>query len=217
MRSTTTTRSAFPVLLVLLLGLAACDTAETGPDPGPDPLTVERVEDLPADPATGRDSLGQAISLNRFTFFSFADGEVVLAYDDEDRADSSSTAWDVAFRGTEVIANGGDSGPGEGGVQVVTGAFDEVTEAPADGYLDAVPGGSGNGWYNYDPATFTVTPIPGRTLVVRTADGRYAKLRILSYYEGAPDPIDPFTDSERFYTFEYVYQPDGSRSFVDAE
>lgn len=209
-------RTLFPLLLAFaLLGLAACDDAD--PDPTPDPLTVETVEDLPADPATGRDSLGQAISLNRFTFFSFEEDGIVLAYDEADRSDSSSTQWDVAFRGTQIIANGGDSGPGEGGIQVVTGLFDEVAEAPAGGYLGAVPGGSGNGWYNYDPATFTLTPVPGRVLAVRTADGRYAKLRILSYYEGAPDPVDPFSDTERYYTFEYVYQPDGSRRFETAE
>jgi hypothetical protein len=200
-------------LFVFAAAFAACDTEETNPDP--DPIQANLVEDLPADPATGRDSLGQAISTRRFTFFSLRDDAVVLSYDDEDRADSNSTDWDLGFRGTEIIANGGSSGPGEGGLQVVTGSFDELTEAPVDGYAPTLPPGSGNGWYTYNPETFTVTPTPGRVLVVRTADGRYAKVRILSYYRGNPDVIDPFTDQDRYYTFEYVFQPDGSRSFED--
>jgi hypothetical protein len=203
----------FIPLVLLAAAVAACDDA--APDGDPDPIQASLVEDLPADPATGRDSLGQPVSSRRFTFFSLRDGEAVLAYDDDDRADSSSTTWDLGFRGTEVIANGGSNGPGDGGIQVVTGAFEDVTEAPADGYSPALPAGSDNGWYNYNPNTFTVTPIPGRVLAVRTADGRYAKVRILSYYRGNPDEIDPFVDEDRYYTFEYVFQPDGGRSFAD--
>jgi hypothetical protein len=200
--------------LALVGVLAACDTGET--DDNSDPIQTDIVEDLPADPATGRDpNTGQPIPSGRFTFFSLRDGEVVLSYDDEDRADSASTLWDLGFRGTEIIANGGDNGPGEGGLQVVTGAFEDLTEAPADGYTPSLPAGSGNGWYTYNPQTFTVSPTPGRVVVVRTADGRYAKVRILSYYRGAPEEIDPFTDQDRYYTFEYVFQPDGSRSFGD--
>lgn len=201
-------------LLLFVLALAACDDATDGLIDVP--VVAETVADLPADPTTGRDpETGAPISLNRFTLFSLEDGAIVLASDETSRADSNSAQWDIGFRGTEIIANGGDSGPGEGGIQIVTGAFDEVVEAPADGYLDALPAGSESSWYNYDDATFTVTPIPGRVLVVRTAAGNYAKVRILSYYEGSPDPVDPFSDESRYYTFEYVLQPDGSRSFED--
>lgn len=65
----------------------------------------------------------------------------------------------------------------------------------------AIAGGSGAGWYNYNPQTHAVTPIPGRTLVVRTADGRYAKVRILSYYKDAPEDVEGA--ESRYYTFEY--------------
>ena len=30
----------------------------------------------------------------------------------------------------------------------------------------AIPTGSDNGWYNYNPQTFTITPIPGKVLVL---------------------------------------------------
>ena len=48
-------------------------------------------------------------------------------------------------------------------------------------------------------------------LVIRTADGTYAKVRILSYYKGAPETPDVATDEARYYTFEFRHQPDGSR------
>ena len=55
-----------------------------------------------------------------------------------------------------------------------------------------------------------ITPIAGRTIVLTTGEGGYAKVRILSYYRG--NPATPSGDS-RYYTFEYVVQPDGSRDF----
>jgi len=49
-------------------------------------------------------------------------------------------------------------------------------------------------------------------LVIRTHDGKYAKLEILSYYENA-EPNATF-DNYRYYTFDYVYQPnEGETSF----
>jgi hypothetical protein len=108
--------------------------------------------------------------------------------------------------------------------------FDSVLEAPSDeqfrtdgisicttatgepGPSYAVCPGSDNGWYHYNPATNVISPIAGRTLVVRTADGRFAKVRVLSYYHGNP-PIDGVTAEtpSRYYSIEYVFQEDGTR------
>jgi len=204
----------FSTLVLLVAALAACDNGD--PDDNPDPIQAEVVNDLAADPITGFDpNTGQPIGANRFTFYSLREDRFVP------NADSASTEWDLGFKGTEIIVNGGVSGPGEGAALVWTGAFEDLTEAPADGYAtdteegNAIPTGSGNGWYNYNPQVNLVTPIPGRVLVVQTADGRYAKVRILSYYRGAPETPDPATDQARYYTFEYVFQPDGTRSFED--
>ena len=57
------------------------------------------------------------------------------------------------------------------------------------------------------PPTFLITPTAGRILVFKTADGKFAKVEILSYYEGAPENPDAFVDQSRYYTFNYVYQP----------
>jgi len=75
-----------------------------------------------------------------------------------------------------------------------------------------IPSGSGQGWYNYNPATHAITAIPGRVLMVRTADNRYANVSIVNYNKGLPDV--PAADSEsRLVTFDFVFQPDGSKSF----
>ena len=100
-----------------------------------------------------------------------------------------------------------------GMAQLVEAPFMAVAEAPADGYepgAEAVPGGSGNGWYRYDSAVHQIIPIPGRTLVLRTTGGDYAKVEILSYYLGGPEA--PVPTEPRLYTFRYALQPGGSRS-----
>ena len=137
-------------------------------------------------------------------------------------ADSASTAWDLAFRGTTILVNGGASGPGDGAAAVLADTtFEAVSEAPPDDAFvtdrgvendeTAIPGGSGNGWYDYDFVTGVVSPRPV-VIALRTADGRYAKMEVLSYYRGAPEPdaLDP-AEGFRTYTFRYLFQPDGSR------
>ena len=225
-----------PILLTACaLALTACDSAD--PVPEAVALDVQTATDVEADPTSGRDpDTGRPIANNLFTLYDLDAGEVVLSSNETDAdvraADSTSTVWDVGFKGTTVIFNGGTSGPGEGSAQLLAEAFAGVVEAPASGYaadgdntcpavetqFGTVPGspyavctGSDNGWYNYDSGV--VTPVAGRTIALTTGDGeRYAKLRVLSYYRG--NPAAPTQDSEgRYYTFEYVVQPDGSRDF----
>ncbi len=199
--------------LLLLVALPACGDDPVNEEEEPE-VELVLVENLPADPTDLVDGDGRPIAATgRFTLFSLRENKIIP------NADSASTKWDLAFRTTIILINGGVSGPGSGAAQIVDGIFEEVLEAPAEGWdIDtasrkAIPTGSGNGWYNYNPTGFTVTPIPGRVLLIRTADGKYAKVRILNYYKDAPATIDPFSDKERYYTFEYVFQPNGSRLF----
>ena len=79
--------------------------------PAPDVVTVPDLD------ARGEDG--------HFTFYSLRDGAVVPA------ADSASAKWDLAFKSTTILVNGGASGPGEGGVVVLEDtSFAAVTEAP---------------------------------------------------------------------------------------
>ncbi len=126
-------------------------------------------------------------------------------------AEADPDAWDLSFSNTSIAVNGS--------VQFVDEAFDDLKEAPEDGYtFDAgpegtpLPGGSGTGWYHYNMDFHVVTPVANRTIVLRTKDGLYAKVAIISYYEGAVEGLgDP-----RFYTFRYALQTDGSRNLESA-
>ncbi|MEM6843323.1 MAG: HmuY family protein [Bacteroidota bacterium] len=205
-------------LLSGLLIFTGCsdDEDDTGPI-GSATLEVQMAEDIPAsvDVPRGEPPV--------YTFYSLTDSRIVSP------ADSNSTQWDIALAGTTVLINGGTSGPGQAEAQIVNGAFDDLTEAPEDGYQTdseggfAIPAGDENGWYNYTSTDSepnnTVLPLPGKVIVLRTAEGNYAKMEILSYYEGNPDTTTPeFADfatrpASRYYTFQYVAQPNGSRQF----
>ena len=195
--------------LVLLLTITTFISCSSDDDNGPEPLAVvsKTAANIPA-PQTG--GQGQAVG-GPFTKFSFSTGEVT----------TSDTAWDIAFRGTTIAVNGGvvtgtDDEPARNGnaaVAVATGTFQSITEASgltftqdADGAF-GLPTGSDNGWYNYNFMTNIVSPIPGRILVFKTADGKYAKVEVLSYYENVPASPDPNSDASRYYTFNYVYNP----------
>ncbi len=168
--------------------------------------------DVPSDPIIGIGSDGRPVGANAFSFFSLRTGQIVAS------TDSASTGWDLGFKGSTIIVNGGTSGPGNGAAQIVDDIFGDVMNAPENGWIQdsadtyAIPTGSGNGSYNYNFATQVLSPIPGRVLLVRTADGRYAKVSMISYYQGAPE-TPTGDDTARFLTFDYVFQPDGSRKF----
>ncbi|MFT5141683.1 MAG: hypothetical protein ACI80V_000295 [Rhodothermales bacterium] len=196
------------VLLTALLAVSACDSSP-GLDPEPEQLETVMALDVPADPIVGLVG-GRPVGAGIITYFSLRTNAVVT--------DSASANWDMALQGTTIFINGGTSGPGQGAAQIIEGTMEELTAAPTGGYLTdtesgmAIPGGSGNGWYNYNPANNVIAPIPGRLIALRTADGRYAKLRILSYYRGSPSEVTAESES-RYYTFEYVFQPDGTLLF----
>src|SRR5688572_3403196 len=69
-----------------------------------------------------------SVSAKNYTFFNFKDNAVVP------NADSATSKWDIGFRGTTIILNGGTSGPGQASGQIVGGIFDELKEAPDEGY-----------------------------------------------------------------------------------
>lgn len=224
---------------LLAFTLTACDSSETDTAD----IIADQANDIPADPAQRDPTTGVTQGTDNFTLFSLRTNEVVLNYDDTERADSATTAWDIGFRGTEVILNGGSSGPGAALGVVVPEAFDDLEDALANDYayrrdgespcpdvqtpVGPVPGaaraictGSGNGWYSYVPFPGGrggyIVPTAGRTLLVRLADGQgYAKVNFTSYYQGSPDPSSITDQSQdRFYSFEFVTNPEGS-SFVD--
>jgi len=204
--------SRIPTLLTILfiggaLVLTGCDSTGVNNEEEDEPLQTVRVDDLPADPDT-TSGPGRPQGYNQFAFFDLRDSTLVLRSDTDARADSASTEWDVAFRSTDIIVNGGSNGPGQGAAYVADAPFQDVTEANTD----SLTNDSVDDWYTYNAnGNNVVRPTPGKTLVIRTADGAaYAKIRILSYYEGAPDNPDESGAESRYYTFEYVLQGNGA-------
>ena len=144
---------------------------------------------------------------NKFTFLNFNSGQQVAV------EDSNSTKWDIAFSATTIIFNGGVKGPGTVAAQMVSPtSFEALTEAPSTAYDLNIISGSGS-WYNYNPGTnnsgpHTITPIADKIIVAKLTDGRYVKIQILNYYQGAPDDVPttgaPYTGVSQYYAFRYL-------------
>ena len=180
-------------------------------DDGADPVKAAvsvTVKNLPADPVTYDPNTGAALGgTNRYTFFRFSDSSIVA------NSDSASDRWDIGFRGTDIVINGGTSGPGQTLGEVADGIFDEITEAPSSGYAtDAATGHIFQNWFNYDMQTHIVTPLAGQIFFIHTTGGKYVKMELLSYYQNAP-ASPTLTDAARYYTFRYAIQADGGTKF----
>ena len=187
-------------LLAIFIGFNSCSDND---DDGPTLLEVETelVTNLYAPQLGGQ---GQPIS-GDYKKFDFSTGTTT----------ESTTDWDIAFRGTDIIINGGvssgetDEPERTGNVEgyITNGTMAGVTSVDTS-LLDE---DSANthvmaNWYTYAGApTHAINPTPGKILVIKTSDGRYAKIEILSYYENG-EPNAGYTNY-RYYTFNYVYQP----------
>ena len=185
------------------------------------PVSAITVKDLAADTVTGLGLDGRPQSALTTTYYSLVDNKAIAS------TDAASTKWDIAFSSTKILINGGTSGPGIGGAFVHIGSFDSFTSIPADSIFKtdnanaasyAIPLGSGKAWYTYDGLTTLISPIAGRVLVIRTATGKYAKIEIISYYKGgvtlpATASVNDKLFKQRYYTFRYAYQPNGSKTF----
>jgi hypothetical protein len=159
-------------------------------------LTEKTVSGIPADTIVGMLN-GQPVGVGKYTFYSIETGSVIS------NADSNSKKWDIGLRGTTIITNAGNSGPGSGGAFIFKGTFDELKTIPADSTFRvdnaptsyAITTGSNKGWYVLDFVTSLLTPIPGRVLVIKTANGKFAKVEILNYYKGGVTPPANATDA----------------------
>ena len=184
------------------------------------PLSATTVKDLPADTIVGITPQGQPFGTGKFTFYSLEKNTIIT------NSDSATTKWDLAFNGTKILTNSGNSGSGLGGAFIQIGLFEELKTISSDSVFKtdngpssyAVTFGSGRGWYTYDPIKNLVTPLAGRVLVIRTASGKYAKVEIIAYYKGGATLAATAPDAEkiskqRYYTFRYIFQPNGTRNF----
>lgn len=148
---------------------------------------------------------------NRWAHFSFSKGTVSYG----EKIARESLDWDLAFHRAKMISNGGVTNPsGKGAVAVVeTASFESLTSVPEAGlfHADRIDGNPSepknptlDKWYKYDFWTHRLKP-KEQVFVIRTADGHYAKLRILDYYCGVVAAC---------YTISYTYQGMDSTSFA---
>jgi hypothetical protein len=99
-----------------------------------------------------------------------------------------ASGWDLAFRRFEVRVNGGPGFTGQAGaIDLGDVALDSVTSLPVEGYRGMEVAGRDTtlavleDWYTYSYTTHVLRPRE-RTFALRTASGRRAALRFLSYY-----------------------------------
>ena len=178
-------------------------------------VITNTVNSLPADTIVQIVN-GRPIGAGKYAFFSLESNAIVAA------VDSNSKKWDIGFRGTTIIINGGNSGPGNGGAFLQVGTFEELKTISADSAfkVDNAPTAYAitSAWYSYNQPVNLITPAPGKILVIRTANGKYAKVEIQNYYKGGVTPAASAPDAEkiskqRYYTFRFTYQSNGSKNF----
>ncbi|MBW3534824.1 MAG: HmuY family protein [Gemmatimonadetes bacterium] len=194
-----------PVVVALFLGLGATAMVAASlrrPELPTYPVTPPSPREVGAVLDTATLTI-DASAEGAWRFFDFSRGAVVPA--------ASDAEWDLAFRRFDIMVNGGEAFAGGGGaLDLGDVAFEEVEEVPADGYRVTEPGRDSahvvmGDWYDYGFTSHLLRP-KDRTYALRTADGRYAKLRILSYYCPGARP--------GCLTLRYAYQGDGSRRVV---
>ncbi len=148
-----------------------------------------------------------ASSEKDYVYFNLRSGKVVKIHD------PSSLKWDLAFRRSKVITNGGASSKlGKAGlIDLGSIEFDKVTEVPKENYVLDVSTRTDTENpvvlkpYNYNYLTHKLTA-KKNVYAARTADSKYAKFQFLDFY----------CDNKEVgcITIRFVYQGNGSNSFL---
>jgi len=161
----------------------------------------------------------KSTSSTTWKYFSFATNDTVTVTDP-----STSTTWDLAFQRYRIKTNGGLSGNGFGSAansykKGQTG-FDELTVIPdtttffgdasisiavQQGYASYIVNPALYTWFTLEFAPQGTQIVPSDYIyVVKTGTGKYAKVWFKSYYSA--------TNLSGYVTFQYKYQPDGSKN-----
>ncbi len=161
----------------------------------------------------------KSTSSTEWKYFSFVKNDTVAISDP-----MTSNEWDLAFQRYRIKTNGGLSGHGEGGAansyfKVQTGFDDLITVsdtstfvadtsvqiAVQQGYATYVVNPRLYTWFTLEFGGAGTQIVPTDYIyIVRTATGKFAKVWFKSYYSPA--------NVSGYVTFEYKFQPDGSRN-----
>ena len=208
----------FLSMLTIAVGFTAC--TKDSSDPAAIPTVTVTELDAQAD-STINTNFG-LVHFGPYTKFSFSEGGIVS---------DSAENWDIAFRNSKILVNGGvgeNADPfqpnrtGEAAAYIIAGEMGDITSVNEallmqDGDNTSMygttaiiddQGQEGLGWSIYNPGNPQQGVMPeleslaGRILVFRTYDGsHYAKVEIKGFYDAAM--TNPYGG---FYTFNYVYQ-----------
>ncbi len=173
---------------------------------------ITTVRDLYAPSGEGSKGYKPDGQKGKFVKFDLDKGEIT----------NSETDWDIAFRWSTILINGGKKGTYDSepertssvSAYITEKSFNEVTSVNTDLFKQDEGVGklainddvtSGKGVWSYSLQTHIVSAIPGRILVIKTSKGDYVKLKIMSFYNCAPKPNELKIADERFnyYTFAY--------------
>lgn len=159
---------------------------------------------------------------NDWIYFSFSTGKEVTGITEKNKTERLD--WDIAFNVNNMRTNSGKSGKGKGGaIALKETDLSKVATAPTTGYevdkdiyitkdLSTMPPPQMKSTGNQVLAkaiTFDGPPprytIEKNVFVIKTADGKYAKIKFSSFYnkEG----------KSGYVSFKYVYQADGGVNF----
>ena len=177
---------------------------------------VVPISDTPAQPVIGSTPTNlletkltviNASSENNWVYFDFSRGKVVNIHD------KTSLEWDLAFRRSKVISNGGATNKfGKAGlINLGSLSFDQVADVPLDNYTPDTPTKTETEnpilvkWYSYNYLTHKLSAKPN-TYAVKTADSKYVKVKFLDFYCANKET--------GCIKMQYVYQDNGSNRFT---
>ena len=161
----------------------------------------------------------KSTSSTEWKYFSFAANDTVAVTNPE-----NSTAWDLAFQRYRIKTNSGLSGSAMGGAansyMKAQSGFDALTSVPdtstfavdesmsiaiVQGYATYIVNPLLYTWFSLEFSATGTQIIPSDNIyIVKTSTGKYAKVWFKSYYSA--------TNLSGYVTFQFKYQPDGSKN-----
>ncbi|RAV28322.1 hypothetical protein DN748_14295 [Sinomicrobium soli] len=225
----------FMFLLLIPWMLQSCSGSDDTVDGGDlDDGFSTVVRDLPGDTngSMGGDVDGKTKQGFDTFLFRLSDQKQVWLRNEADSARWMKTAdWDLAFTGpynSEVFVNNANYfyNPGYEGEAVNTSVvmidqpYETVNEAPSDEEFDTseitkigwATSAYDDGWFFYSMDTHIAIPVRDRTWAIRLPDGKYAKLELISVYQGNPPEVTNMNWPAPYFTFRYYVQEDGSEN-----
>lgn len=190
------------LLILAALGGLGCSNDEDGPTAPVGTNSTSRH-------ASGKYWVTQvdASSYDQTVYYSFAGRDVVPL---SKAADQAANDWDIGFKRSVIITNGGQSGSGDAmGIDLTAAGdptgFVEVTVAkaeaiPAEDWISDGKSLVVNDYYDYNLQTHGLT-MTQNVYALRDAAGQYAKLQILEILGGGAPP------AMGNFVLKFVHQP----------